>query len=371
MLDDLLLDDPAALAQADPYGLLPGAAAAGALVRTAQRLAAEAGLTSLKPEGRPRSILLATSGPAAETAADVTRALAAPGCPVVRLAPTGVAAAPGALRWALPGWAGPVDLLLIATPDGSEPGLRLLAEQAYRRGLTVVAVLPRRSALGEIVDGSRGLPLPLATPPEQQGTVSPWPFLVPLLGLLDRTGLVAADEEAIHRIADRLDATAERCGPVTPTGANPAKSLALELDESLPLLWTEGPAADAVARRLVRLLAARAGRAALTAALPEALTAHAALLSRPAETDSGDDDIDDFFRDRVEDTTGPRPRLVLLRTRTPEGLTAGPAVRELAHAHRVPLTELALPEGQDLDVLAELLALTEYTAAYLSLAGRG
>ncbi|WP_037869402.1 SIS domain-containing protein [Streptomyces sp. SPB074] len=365
MPDDLLLDDPAALARADPGGLLPAAASAGALVRTAQRLAAEAGLTSLKPEGRPRSILLATSGPAAETAADVTRALAAGSCPVLRLAPTGVAAASGALRWTLPGWAGPVDLLLIATPDGSEPGLRLLAEQAYRRGPTVVAVLPRRSALGEVVDGSRGLPLPLATLPDHEETVSPWPFLVPLLGLLDRTGLLDADEETVQRLADRLDATAERCGPITPTGANPAKSLALELDESLPLLWTEGPAADAVARRLVRLLAARAGRPALTAALPEALTAHAALLSRPAG--KGDDDPDDFFRDRVEDTSGPRPRVVLLRTRTTEGLTAAPAVRELAHAHRVPLTELALPEGPDLDVLAELLALTEYTAAYLSL----
>jgi hypothetical protein len=368
MLDDLLLDDPAALARADPHGLLPGAAAAGALVRTAQRLAAEAGLTALKPEGRPRSILLATSGPAAETAADVTSALAAASVPVLRLAPTGVAPAPGALRWALPGWAGPVDLLLIATPDGSEPGLRLLAEQAYRRGLTVVAVLPRRSALGEIVDGSRGLPLPLATLPEQE-SVSPWPFLVPLLGLLDRTGLLDAGEETIQRLADRLDATAERCGPVAPTGANPAKSLALELDESLPLLWTEGPAADAVARRLVRLLAARAGRPALTAALPEALTAHAALLRRPAETDSGDDAMDDFFRDRVEDTTGPRPRIVLLRTRTPDALTAAPAVRESAHADHIPLTELATPEGPDLEALAELLALTEYTAAYLSLAG--
>jgi hypothetical protein len=134
MLDESLLDTPDDLAEADRRGLLRGAAEAGARVRTAARHAAEAGVGSLKPDGRPRAVLIAGPGAAATHTADLLGTLAGPGSPVTRLAPTGVASAAGALRWELPGWAGSVDLLLIATPDGTEPSLGLLAEQAYRRG---------------------------------------------------------------------------------------------------------------------------------------------------------------------------------------------------------------------------------------------
>ncbi|MEV0850630.1 SIS domain-containing protein [Streptomyces sp. NPDC049954] len=395
MLDESLLDDPEALTLADRPGLLRAAAESGALLRTALRDTAEAGLLDLKPEGRPRAILVATAGGTAASCADVLATLAGPACPVVRLAPTGVAADPGALRWTLPGWAGPVDLLLIATPHGSEPGLGLLAEQAYRRGCTVVAVTPRRTPLTEVVDGSRGLAVPLATtsrnrPPygdgnpgddaaaepdrareqerdqEPAATDSLWPTLVPFLSLLDRTGLYAATEETLLAVADRLDATAERCGPAVPTGSNPAKSLALELDECLPLLWTEGTTAAPAARRFAALLAGRAGRPALAAELPEALDDHSALLSRARSQEGGPADLDDFFRDRVEEPATLQPRVVLLRTRPADGLTATPAARELARAHHTPVTDLQPPEGGELECLGELLALTEFTTAYLA-----
>ncbi|MER6921067.1 mannose-6-phosphate isomerase, partial [Streptomyces spiralis] len=121
MLDESLLDDPEALARADHRGLLRGAAEAGARIRTAARHAAEAGVGDLKPDGRPRAVLIAGPGAAATHAADLLGTLAGGGSPVTRLAPTGVASASGALRWELPGWTGSVDLLLIATPDGTEP----------------------------------------------------------------------------------------------------------------------------------------------------------------------------------------------------------------------------------------------------------
>ncbi|MBK3638425.1 mannose-6-phosphate isomerase, partial [Streptomyces sp. MBT97] len=119
MLDDSLLDTPDALAEADRRALLRGAAEAGARVRTAARHAAEAGVHTLRPDGRPRAILIAGPGAAAICVADLLGTLAGAACPVIRLTPTGVAPAAGALRWELPGWAGSVDLLLIATPDGS------------------------------------------------------------------------------------------------------------------------------------------------------------------------------------------------------------------------------------------------------------
>ncbi|OON71305.1 SIS domain-containing protein [Streptomyces tsukubensis] len=409
MLDESLLDAPANLARADHRGLLRGAAEAGALVRTGIRNASEAGILALRPEGRPRAVLVAAAGAGPTTVADLLDALAGSACPVVRLTPTGVAAAAGALRWNLPGWAGPVDLLLIVTPDGSEPGLALLAEQAYRRGCTVVAVTPRGAPLTETVDGARGLAVPMATSntsygstsygstslgptaygsesnepteptpyapdrdrrtPYEQDATTPgtlWGLLVPLLLLFDATGLYTAPADALQKVADRLDRAAERCGPAVVTYSNPAKSLAVELDEALPLIWTEGQAAGPVGRRFAALLAALPGRPALAAELPEALTAHEALLAAPAGENDSDSHLDDFFRDRVDDASL-RPRAVLLRDRPSGGLSAAPAARELAHGHAVPISELEPQEGSDLEALAELIALTDFTAAYLSL----
>ncbi|CAL9432093.1 SIS domain-containing protein [Streptomyces sp. enrichment culture] len=374
MLDETLLDAPEALAQADRRGLLRGAAEAGARVRTAARYAAEAGVTALQSEGRPRTVLVAGTGTAATGAADLIAALAGASAPVIRLRPTGVAPAGGAVRWALPGWAGSVDLLLIPTNDGSEPGLATLAEQAYRRGVTVVAVAPRSSPITEAVGTTHGLVVPMATAPHElydepqaAGPGALWALFTPLLALLDRVGLFTAPADTLEKVADRLDRTAERCGPGVATYNNPAKTLAAELSDALPLIWTEGAAAAPVGRRFAAVLAELAGRPALAAELPEALAAHAGLL---AGDFAGGADPDDFFRDRVEDAQALHARVVLLRDRPADegGLSAVPAARELALGHDTPLSELEPEEGNTLAALAELLAVTDFAACYLALA---
>ncbi|MFV5991572.1 SIS domain-containing protein [Streptomyces sp. NPDC056231] len=373
MLDESLLDAPEALARADRRGLLRGAAEAGARVRTAARHAAEAGITELTPEGRPRAVMVAGSGTAAFGVADLIAALAGASAPVTRIPPSGVAPAAGAMRWTLPGWAGSVDLLLIATADGTEPGLALLAEQAYRRGCTVVAVAPHRSPLREAVDGVHGLVVPMASAPHGEydaetsaaGPGTLWALFTPLLALLDRVGLLTATPEALQSVADRLDRTAERCGPAIATYSNPAKTLAAELADSLPLIWTEGDAAGPVGRRFAAVLAELSGRPAIAAELPEALPAHGALL---AGTFAAGADPDDFFRDRVDETEPLHARVVLLRDRPTGGLSAAPAARELALGHDTAISELEPEEGTELEALAELLAVTDFAAVYLSLA---
>ncbi|MFE3413984.1 SIS domain-containing protein [Streptomyces mirabilis] len=372
MLDESLLDDPEALARADRRELLRGAAEAGARVRTAVRHAAEAGIAELKPDGRPRAVLIAGPGLAATGVAELLGTLAGASCPITRLTPTGVAPAGGALRWELPGWAGPVDLLLIATPDGSEPGLELLVEQAYRRGCSVVAVAPAGTPIVEEVQGTHGLFVPMATAPyEPTGPLAAsapgvlWALLTPLLALLDRTGLVSAPPEALEKVADRLDRVAERCGPAIAPYSNPAKTLAAELAEALPVIWTEGTSAGPAGRRFTAALAELAGRPALTAELPEALAAHSVLLSGALAAGA---DPDDFFRDRVEEAQVLHARVVLLRDRPAGGLTAAPAARELALSHDTALSELEPEEGPELETLAELIAVTDFAAVYLALA---
>ncbi|MGW1726390.1 SIS domain-containing protein [Streptomyces sp. NPDC002306] len=374
MLDESLLDTPDALAEADRRALLRGAAEAGARVRTAARHAAEAGVRDLKPDGRPRAVLIAGPGAAATCAADLLGTLAGATSPVTRLAPTGVAPAAGALRWELPGWAGSVDLLLIATPDGSEPSLGLLAEQAYRRGCSVVAVAPAASPLAEAVQGAHGLFVPMATAPYDEGDDQPlaasapgvfWALLTPLLALLDRVGLLAAPPDAVEKVADRLDQIAERCGPAIATYSNPAKTLAAELADSLPVIWTEGASAGPAGRRFSAALAELAGRPALVAELPEALAEHNALLAGPLAASA---DPDDFFRDRVDEPPAFHARVVLLRDRPLGGLTAAPSARELALTHDTPISELEPGVGGELETLAELIAITDFAAVYLALA---
>ncbi|MFJ4695242.1 SIS domain-containing protein [Streptomyces sp. NPDC088766] len=374
MLDESLLDTPEALAEADHRALLRGAAEAGARVRTAVRHATEAGVQRLEPDGRPRAILLAGPGAAATCVADLLGTLAGAACPVTRLAPAGVAPAAGALRWELPGWAGSVDLLLITTPDGTEPGLSLLAEQAYRRGCTVVAVAPAGSPLAEAADAAHGLFVPMATAPYEQDEQPPvaasapgvlWALLTPLLALLDRIALISAPPEALEKVADRLDHIAERCGPAVATYSNPAKTLAAELADSLPVIWTEGTSAGPAGRRFAAALAELAGRPSLVAELPEALSAHSALLAGPLAASA---DPDDFFRDRVEEAPALHARVVLLRDRPIGGLTAAPAARELALSHDTPISELEPEAGDELVALSELIAMTDFAAVYLALA---
>ncbi len=192
-----------------------------------------------------------------------------------------------------------------------------------------------------------------------------WALLVPLLALTDRLGLLTAPADALAQVADRLDEVAARCGPAVATYTNPAKTLAAELDESLPLLWSQGRVAGAVARRFATVLGTRAGRPALAAELPAALTVHAPLQANAAALAA---DPEDFFRDRVEDPTSLRLRIVLVQEAADRAGSAAPAAREQAYTHDTPLSEITAAGGSPLDTAAELLALTDFAAVYLAVA---
>ncbi|MEX2985892.1 SIS domain-containing protein [Streptomyces sp. C36] len=388
MFDESLLDNPDGLSRADLHGLLRGAAESGARVRTAARNAAEAGVGALQPDGRPRTVLVAGPGPAAGSTADLLTALAGDTCPVTLVRPAGVAPAPGALRWTLPGWTGPLDLLLVASPDGTEPGLALLLEQAYRRGCSVVTVAPAGSPLADATAQVRGLVVPLTSTPyettmaggesaagmlgDASDSVLPtgpgtlWSLVTPLLVLGDRVGLLDAPPAAIEALADRLDHVAQRCGPAIATYSNPAKTLAAELAGTVPLIWTEGDLAVAAGHRFATVLAALAGLPALAAELPEALTAHGTLLAGAFAAGA---DPEDFFRDRVEEPEALHARVVLLREREPAVTSPAPAARELALHRDTPVSELEATEGSSpLEIAAEFLAITDFAAVYLALA---
>jgi phosphoglucose isomerase-like protein len=391
MIDESLLDAPDQLARADRRGLLRAVAAAGAQVRTALRAAQESDLARLDPEGRPGRLLVAGPCPAVPLIADLFRALTADGIPVTLLRPTGALADPGALTWPLPRWVGPLDLLIVPSAEGTEPGLSLLIEAAYRRGCAAVTVAPAGSPLAETSERRRNLTIPLTTAPYAEAADHPaapgpaWALITPLLLLGERLGLFpakTADADALRAMADRLDAIAERCGPATRTHDNPAKTLAAEFDAAWPLLWSEGLIAHAAARHAAATLACLPGRPALAAELPEALAAHGALLGGSLEPGAGPED---FFRDRVEESPPLRARVLLLRGPLPPGpegpaTSAATAARDLAFEQGVTFSELETAQelGEEtaesdgpLRLAAELIAQLDFAAVYLALASGG
>src|SRR5215213_791901 len=95
-----LLDDPAAIAAADPGDMLRAVASAGAQVRSALRVVAETDLGAVLSDGRPRALVVAGMG-GSGVAADVVAAVAGATCPVP-VVPV--------KSHRLPGWVGPVDV---------------------------------------------------------------------------------------------------------------------------------------------------------------------------------------------------------------------------------------------------------------------
>src|SRR5689334_25147024 len=79
--DEALRSDEKAMLENDPGGMLRATASAGAQVRESAALAAEANLSVLADEGRPRAVVVAGIGTAGLTG-DILATVAGPRCPV-------------------------------------------------------------------------------------------------------------------------------------------------------------------------------------------------------------------------------------------------------------------------------------------------
>ncbi|MGH3739062.1 MAG: SIS domain-containing protein, partial [Micromonosporaceae bacterium] len=109
--DERLLDDVAALEQADPGMMLRAVAGAGAQVRESASVATEAHLAELAEEGRPRSVVVAGAGTAARTG-DILATVAGSRSvvPVISHRSPGV-----------PGWVGAADVVIAVSASGRSP----------------------------------------------------------------------------------------------------------------------------------------------------------------------------------------------------------------------------------------------------------
>lgn len=324
------LDDRETLAAQD--GLLRHLAGAGARIRIE---ATDAQL----PAGAifaPRGVVVA--GPEAR----LVRAVMEPVCPV----PLVAWPLPG-----LPGWAGPLDLVVVlgSEPGGDEPsGLLATVTEATRRGCMVLLAAPADSELA-IAGGSRVLLVPT-----RSGDVTA--AAVVLLSLLHEAGLgpVVNCEHA----AEAADMVAEQSSPHRDLSANPAKDLACALGDTEPLIWGGSVLAARASRRIAEALRLYSGRPVLAADAREI----AQVLRHVAPADP----FADPFTDKA--AVG-RPVLVLLDDEHSGtvGADQGRSLQQLATQGGVRVCQLSAGAGSEVDRYITLLMQGLYGAAYLGI----
>ncbi|HLM06952.1 MAG TPA: SIS domain-containing protein [Blastococcus sp.] len=363
-----VLDDLEVLRARDPRGLLPAVAGAGAQVRETVRLTEEAGLGRVTEGGRPRGLVIVARREGA-VAASVLRALLGPSSPVT------VDVVPGPT---LPVWTGPSDVAVVATRTGAGRYAVTPAYEAARRGVALVGIGAEDAPLRAACSAARAPYVALPRTRVQHTTL--WSLLTPLLELVTQLELVPRGVADCEAIAAALDEIAGECGPAQESFVNPAKTLALELLDALPVIAAEGPLAGAAATRVADQLATLAGLPVAGFRLPDQRVAARAVLGGPLAPHDG---ADDFFRDRADDA-GRRLRLLTIRDTDAgesdangerEPRSAAEAMAEVlrtASAHNVPVSGLA--EHGDLERFARLprlarqLAVADFSAVYLALA---
>lgn len=330
IFDDALLEDEEALAAADP--VLRHLAEAGARVRI-DHGSAGAALEGLDGSDRPRAVIAV--GPEAR----LVRALLEPVCPVPFMAwPTA----------GLPGWVGPLDLVLVLAPETASADLVATAREAVRRGAQVIVACGEASPLIEHAGSSATTFLATRTGDNLAAAVI-------AASALHRLGLgPSVDPE---RIADTLDDVARRCSPYVDLALNPAKDLALATAEAQVLLWGGSTLAARASRRIAEAFRLNSGRAALAA---DAQALLPVLDAAPTP---------DPFADPFEVAPEARPVLVVLDDQVDEHWirTARSELGAAAGRSRVRVVDVVADAGDDLQRYAALRQSGFYGATYLGI----
>src|SRR3954463_14376293 len=289
--DETLLASAERLEQRDEARLLWSLATAGAQVRRAVDTVADFGIERLRGGELPRALLVATDSAPSSASRLITRL----SCP-----------RPPALTWPgveLPRWAGPADALLIGSVDGRHPRLAELTAPGAQRGLAMAVVAPPPTEVAVAAGRSPLHELPRDLHPR----AARWSILAPLLQALDVLNVNPIPSGLLLEVAPALDHQAEMCRPDSDVFVNPAKALAIEFADTTPLIAGAGALAGVAARSISDALQQFAGVTSVSVSLPDGVGRAGSLLRG-----AGPQPVDDFFRDRTEESGAVRPRLLVV-----------------------------------------------------------
>lgn len=361
-LEEAVLDDVEALTRLDVSGSLLALARGGAQVRRAMTSAAEAGIERTIRSDRPRGVLVAALG-ASAIVGDILDLLAD------RASPVPVTTRRGG---PLPGWVGPLDLVIAVSQSGHAPGPVALAAEAARRGAGLLTVGAPDSPLAQACARGRGIHV-VPTQGEPSSRTALWSLLTPVLMVAHRLGLAVCDDATLERTADLLDAISTECRPSSESFVNPAKAIALRLAERVPVVLGDGDLSGVAAARAAGMLARTARVPATHGWMPDAAASVVACLDgpfgAPARAGSEETAADIFADPFLDAPTGPRLGLLVLRDPALEmaDRSLTDAVVTRAEAAALAVHEETARPGADLERLASLIAMTDFAATYLAL----
>jgi glucose/mannose-6-phosphate isomerase len=193
---------------------------------------------------------------------------------------------------------------------------------------------------------------------------------MPLVVIASRLGLLEAGAEEYESAAAELERISHLCRPDSESFVNPAKSLALELAGTLPMIWGSSPLAGVAAYRFGTQLSENAKYPAVTGTLPEAN--HNQVVTFDGPFAAGPDRIGrGLGLDEPGEEGPPVPlRLVILRDshEHPQVARRREESAQLAAERGIGVSELAAAGGGPLQRLASLVQLIDYATVYLAIA---
>src|SRR5215471_3766519 len=238
--------------------MLRQVASSAAQVRSAVRATEDADLDELTEVGRPRAIVVTGMG-GSGVAGDVMAAVCGPGCPV-QIHPVH--------DYQLPAWVGAADLVIAVSCSGGTEETIAAATAAVRRGCRLVGGGGEGSPLAMIAQQARAPFIGVQSAGMPRSTL--WGLSMPLVVIASRLGLLEAGADEYESAAAELERISHLCRPDSESFVNPAKSLALELAGTLPMIWGSSPLAGVAAYRFGTQLSENAKYPAVTGTLPEA-----------------------------------------------------------------------------------------------------
>lgn len=355
MIDDTILDDSARLSAADPSDMLAAVASSGAQMRRSVDVADHDLLAKIAEDGKPRALVVAGMG-GSGVSGDVLTAVAGPSSSL----PISVER-----THHLPGWVSPIDMVIAVSCSGGTEETLTVADEASRRGARLVTIGAAGSPLEMISNKTAGAVHLAIDAQGRMPRASLWTIATPLLMVANALGIAEITDTDFQTTANIMDAISVENGVNVPAGQNQAKTLGLELAESLPMLWGTGSIGRAATGRFMAQLAENSKLPAIHGGLPE--VGHNQIVTFDGLLATASNDI---FRDRVDDGLQRALHLVLMRDDAEhEAVTKRVnVIKKIVEDRGIAMTELMARGDHRLTRLASLVVLTDWASVYGAIA---
>ena len=356
MIDDLLLDDIEGMSALDASDMLRAVASSGAQMREAVSSIDRSDLAEVAKGGQPRNVVIAGLG-GSGVGGQVMRAVLGQSSPVpIHREQT----------HSLPGWVGPMDVVIGVSCSGMTEETLSMTAEAGRRGARVITIGAGGSDLEKLSESVSGAIHFAIDAKGRSPRASLWTHATPLLMVANALGISHIDEKEFEIAADLMDELSLANGPAMPLDANAAKALAISCAGSFPMVWGTGMIGATAASRFMAQLAENAKLPSAHGELPEVGHNQIVVLDGVLAGAAPERDI---FRDD-EELIDRRTHLFILRDSNehPAVEKRIGIVKQIANERNVPVTLIQARDGHPISRLASLIIPTDWASVYAGLA---